>query len=82
MPKAKGTRCPLCGKGHEEAVQGLAHILVGHGPLAGASPWKRGRARAALPRIHRRLEEAGFSEGQAHLILRLMAEEMRKLGAL
>ncbi|MEK7848030.1 MAG: hypothetical protein AAB270_03815 [Chloroflexota bacterium] len=75
--------CALCGRVHENPSERLAHFLVGHGPLnTGATPRKRHRARAALPKIHRRLEEMGFDEVQAHRILAAVAEELRKMGAL
>jgi len=76
--KAAG-RCELCGNEHE-GVAKLAHMLVGHGPLAGASPRKRKRVKAVLPAIHSALERAGFGEVQAHQVTRLVAEELRKAG--
>jgi len=77
-PKPDG-RCELCGNEHE-GVASLAHMLVGHGPLAGASPRKRKRVKAVLPAIHSALERAGFDEVQAHQVTRLVAEELRKAG--
>ncbi len=71
--------CALCGEKHE-GVASLAHMLVGHGPLAGASPRKRKRVKAVLPAIHSALERAGFDEVQAHQVTRLVAEELRKAG--
>lgn len=81
MPKKPVSRCALCGvTWGKDDPRGLAHLLVAHGPLVGASPRKRKRVRAALPAIHRRLEEAGFDEVQAHQVVRIMAEELRKAG--
>ena len=83
MSKKKPETCALCGRVHENASEKLVHFLVGHGPLiTGATPRKRHRARAALPKIHRRLEEMGFDEVQAHRILAAVAEELRQMGAL
>jgi hypothetical protein len=56
------------------------HKLLAHGPLAGSSPKKRRRVRALLPQFHRRLEGAGFGEAEAHIIIQLLAEELRKAG--
>ena len=76
----KTHRCRLCGELLEEG-QTLAHLLVAHGPLQDAgSGRRRKRIRAKLPQIHRRLEEMGFSESQAHLIVRAVAEELRQAG--
>ena len=73
----KQEKCPVCKKTlGEDAV---AHILVGHGPLVPDAK-KRMKARKMLSRLHRRLEERGFSEIDAHLIVRMVAEELRKLG--
>jgi hypothetical protein len=64
-------------------------LLMKDGPLAGASPRKRKRVRAlgrrtadlsALSQFHRRLERAGFNEVDAHIIIRLLAEELRNAG--
>ena len=75
-------RCQLCGEILEEG-KALGHLLVAHGPLQDVSIGrKRKRARAKLPQVHRRLEEAGFSEAQAHLIVRVVSEELRKAGIL
>ncbi|HLB13220.1 MAG TPA: hypothetical protein VJO15_09705 [Dehalococcoidia bacterium] len=76
--KSSGT-WGLCDADHE-GVARLAHMLVGHGPLPGASPRKRKRVKAFLPAIHSALERAGFGEVQAHQITRLVAEELRKAG--
>lgn len=73
-------KCALCGARHQDAGSALVHKLVAHGPLAGASPRKRKRVRALLPQLHRRLEEAGFGEVEAHIVIRLLAEELRKAG--
>ena len=72
--------CALCGARHEDPARALGHLLIAHGPLDAASPRKRKRVRAKLPELHRRLEEAGFSEAQAHIIIRLVGEEFRKVG--
>jgi hypothetical protein len=56
------------------------HKLVAHGPLAGASPRKRRRVRALLPKFGNRLERAGFNEVDAHIIIRLLAEDLRNAG--
>ena len=71
--------CELCGREHE-GVARLTHMLVGHGPLPGASPAKRKRVKAVLPAIHAALERAGFDEMQAHRVTRLVSEELRKAG--
>ncbi len=76
--KADG-RCDLCGKKHE-GVSGLGHMLLGHGPLPGASRAKRTKVRETLPAIHSELEKAGYSEMQAHQITRLVSEVLRKAG--
>ena len=56
-------------------------MLVAHGPLAaGVKPAKRKKVRAMLPQLHRRLEESGYNEIQAHNIITLLAEELRKAG--
>ena len=81
MPKREGIKpCALCGARHDDPARALGHLLIAHGPLDAASPRKRKRVRAKLPLLHRRLEEAGFSEVQAHIIIRLVAEEFRKTG--
>ncbi len=68
--------CSLCGRPTD-----LSHFLVAHGPLLkGASKTKRTRVRNIMARFHRRLEEAGFDEVQAHNIVRILAEELRKAG--
>ena len=75
--EGKQKKCPVCKKTlGEDAV---AHILVGHGPLVPDAK-KRIKTRKMLSRLHRRLEERGFSEIDAHLIVRMVAEELRKLG--
>ena len=79
-PQLRNLPCPLCGRRHE-GVEAFAHILVAHGPLK-SQKRPRARVRSALPRIHRRLEEQGYDEVQAHLIVRLVAEELRKAGAI
>ena len=75
-----GESCALCGVRHQDASSALVHKLVAHGPLAGASPRKRKRVRALLPEFGNRLERAGFNEVDAHIIIRLLAEELRKAG--
>ncbi|MBI4294650.1 MAG: hypothetical protein HY669_00610 [Chloroflexi bacterium] len=79
-PNDKPKKCALCGK-ELQGIAAVAHMLVAHGPPVPASRRKR-RAKvvAMLPRLHRRLEEMGFAEEQAHRILRVVAEELRKLG--
>jgi hypothetical protein len=79
MPNA-GEKCALCGVRHQDAGSALVHKLVAHGPLVGASPRKRKRVRALLPQFHRRLEAVGFGEVEAHIIIRLLAEELRNAG--
>lgn len=76
----KPKECPLCGI-KLNGVQAIGHMLVAHGPPVPASRKKR-RAKvvAMLPQLHRRLEEMGFAEDQAHRILQAVAEELRKLG--
>lgn len=72
----KAPTCPICGR-----PQDIGHMLLAHGPLAkGAKIGKRKRVRAVLPRLHRRLEEAGYDEVQAHNIIGLLADELRKAG--
>lgn len=82
MPKKRkpDSTCPLCRVEHESGVGCLVHILVAHGPLAAASPQKRRRVKARLPRLHRRLEEMGFGEAEAHKILQAVQEELRRTG--
>ncbi len=73
-------KCPLCGV-ELDGIQAIGHMLVAHGPPVPTSRKKR-RAKvvAMLPRLHRRLEEMGFAEDQAHRILQTVGEELRKLG--
>ncbi|KKM98464.1 hypothetical protein LCGC14_1157700 [marine sediment metagenome] len=75
-----GESCALCGARHQDAGSALVHKLVAHGPLVGASPRKRKRVRTLLPRFGNSLERAGFGEVEAHIILRLLAEELRNAG--
>lgn len=75
----KTHRCRLCGEEIEES-KALGHLLVAHGLPATDRKQKRKRARAALSQIHRRLEEMGFSESDAHRIVRAVGEELRKAG--
>lgn len=72
--------CLLCGAEHESGVSCLVHMLVAHGPLTAASPQKRRRVRARLPRLHRRLEEMGFGEADAHKVIQAVQEELRRTG--
>lgn len=77
----KAPPCPMCGETQDNPVDRLAHMLMAHGPLAnGVKPRKRKKMKAMLPQLHRRLEEAGFDEGQAHRIITLLAEELRTAG--
>ncbi len=83
MPKERqtpGLSCALCGDRHKDAGSALVHKLVAHGPLVGASSRKRKRVRALLPKFGNRLERAGFGEVEAHIIIRLLAEELRNAG--
>ena len=69
-------KCSICGRPAD-----LGHILTAHGPLQkGATKTKRTRVRNIMAKFHRRLEEAGFDEVQAHNIVRILAEELRKAG--
>ena len=78
--KVKPTPCPICGQTFEEPTQAFAHKLVAH-PAVDPSRRKRvRRARKALARIHRRLEELGLDEVQAHQMVQAIAEELRKAG--
>ena len=76
----KPRACAFCGVQHEGGMPSLAHMLVGHGPLQGASPRKRKKVKAVLPAIHAALEKAGYGEVQAHQVTGLVAEELRKAG--
>lgn len=80
MTAKTGEKCALCGKKHPDAQAALVHMLLAHGPLTGASPRKRKRVRSLLPQFHRRLEGAGFGEAEAHIIIALLAEELRNQG--
>ena len=79
-PKEKTKKCPVCGV-ELDGIRAIGHMLTAHGPPVPASRKKR-RAKvvAMLPKLHRRIEELGFDEGQAHRILQAVAEELRKLG--
>ena len=81
MPKKlKPTPCPICGATFDEPTQAFAHKLVAH-PAVDPSRRKRvRRARKALARIHRRLEELGLDEMMAHQVVQAIAEELRKAG--
>ena len=81
MPKTqKPAPCPICGQTFEEPTQAFAHRLVAH-PAEDPSRRKRvRRARKALARIHRRLEELGLDEVMAHQVTLAIAEELRKAG--
>ena len=79
MPQS-GEYCAMCRVRHQDAGSALVHMLVAHGPLAGASPRKRRRVRALLPKFGNSLERAGFCEADAHIALRILAEELRKAG--
>ena len=81
MPKTqKPAPCPICGATFEEPTQAFAHRLVAH-PAVDPSRRKRvRRARKALARIHRRLEEMGLDEVMAHQVVQALAEELRKAG--
>ena len=74
--------CAICGRTYDTPAERLTHMLVGHGPLAGASKRKRNAARKALPIIHQGLEKMGFDEVTSHHITDLVFEELRKAGAL
>ena len=73
--KEKQITCGLCGAQLDES-KALAHMLVAHGPLAR----RRHRRKDWEVRLHRRLETLGFGEDQAHLIVRVVTEELRRLG--
>ncbi len=73
--KKRQTTCGLCGARLDER-SALAHMLVAHGPLAR----RRHRRKDWQVRLHRRLEAMGFGEDQAHLIVRAVTEELRRLG--
>lgn len=80
MGVKKLTPCPICGQTFEEPTQAFAHKLVAH-PAEDPSRRKRvRRARKALARIHRRLEEMGLDEIQAHQVTQAIAEEFRRAG--
>lgn len=74
MEKETQITCGLCGAKLDE-TSALAHMLVAHGPLAG----RRRRRNDWQGRLHRRLEAMGFGEDQAHLIVRAVTEELRRL---
>ena len=74
---AKSTVCPIC---HEEqGANYMVHMLVAHGPLVPDAK-KRRKTRKMLSRLHRRIEERGFSEADAHIIIKMVGEELRGLG--
>jgi hypothetical protein len=75
MEKETQITCGLCGARLDES-SALAHMLVAHGPLAR----RRHRRKDWQVRLHRRLEAMGFGEDQAHLIVRAVTEELRRLG--
>ena len=78
--KLKPLACAICGATFEEPTQAFAHRLVAH-PAEDPSRRKRvRRARRALARIHRRLEELGLDEVMAHQMVQAIAEELRKAG--
>ncbi len=72
--------CALCGDRHKDPGSALVHMLVAHGPLVGASSRKRKRVRALLPKFGNSLERAGFCEVDAHIAMRILAEELRNAG--
>ena len=74
--------CAICGKKMESSVESFTHMMVGHGPLAGASKRKRNAARKALPIIHQGLEKMGFDEITSHQVTNLVFEELRKAGGI
>lgn len=74
--------CAICGEIRDTPAERLVHMLVAHGPLAGASKRKRNAARKALPIIHQGLEKMGFDEITSHQVTNLVFEELRKAGAL
>lgn len=81
MPKRCKTTeltCALCGATFEDEARAFAHRLVAHGPLK--PDRRRRRVRKTLPGLHRRLEEKGFSEAEAHVIIGVVTEEFRKEG--
>lgn len=78
--KLKPAPCPVCGATVENETLALAHRLVAH-PAQEPSRRKRvRRARRALGRVHRRLEEMGLDEVQAHQVTQALAQELRKAG--
>lgn len=78
MRKKKPT-CAICGQKLDPQTA-LVHFLVAHGPLVQKDVRRRKRIRRRLPQLHRRLEERGFSEDQAHIIIQIVGEELRKVG--
>ena len=70
-------KCRICGA--RLGDDALAHMLVAHGPLVSDGK-KRRKTRKMLSRLHRRLEREGFDELEVHVIVRLVAEELRGLG--
>lgn len=76
MRKKKPT-CAVCGEKLEPETA-IGHILLAHGPVKDKR--RRRRVRGRLPQIHRRLEEKGFSESDAHIIVQVVGEEFRKAG--
>ena len=80
VKKLKPSPCPVCGVTFDNETLALGHRLVAH-PVVDPTRRKRvTRARKALAVIHRRLEEMGLSELQAHQVIRALAEELRKAG--
>ena len=78
--KPRVPRCALCGESFASDLDALAHRLVAHPAVEPSRRRKITRVRAALARIHRRLEAMGLDEVQSHQVVQALTEELRKAG--
>ena len=78
--KPRVPRCALCGESFASDLDALAHRLVAHPAVDPSRRRKITRVRAALARIHRRLEAMGLDEVQSHQVVQALTEELRKAG--
>ncbi|MBU2009583.1 MAG: hypothetical protein KJ624_07105 [Chloroflexi bacterium] len=78
--KPRVPRCALCGQTFASDLDALAHRLVAHPAVEPSRRRKITRVRAALARIHRRLEAMGLDEVQSHQVVQALTEELRKAG--
>ena len=81
MPRSKAPpklACSICGEVFPDATLALGHRLVAHTAKEPSRRMRMGRARAALGRIHRRLEGMGLDEVQSHQVTQALAEELHR----